>query len=330
MIDRPSAGGRRRVAARSFRRARGPLDLRRTAVVLAASCLALGAPALAGDWGFTEVAAPAGVAFEHTLPDGVPVTEPMMMHGGAAAADLDGDGWPDLVAVRGPDLGVALYRNRGDGTFEDRADAAGIRQADRFVHSVGVADIDGDDDLDLLFGGVSGQRPVLFANRGDGTFDDISADAGLVSNRDTFSSAFADIDLDGDLDLFITHWSGDQFGQLPANHLWRNNGDSTFSPIDFAAGVAQIFLSLDWSFTPNFVDVNGDFYPDLLLASDFETSQVVINRGDSTFDVATDPDVITDENGMGAAVGDFDGDGVWDWFVSSIWDPNGVNEANWG
>ncbi|MEO1369948.1 MAG: CRTAC1 family protein, partial [Acidobacteriota bacterium] len=133
-----------------------------------------------------------------------------------------------------------------------------------------------------------------------------------------------------DLDLFITHWSGDQTGQLPANHLWRNNGDSSFSPIDFVAGVAPIFLSLDWSFTPNFVDVNGDLYPDLLLASDFETSQVLINRGDSTFDVTTDTDVITDENGMGAAVGDFDGDGVWDWFVSSIWDPNGVNEANWG
>ncbi|MEO1083751.1 MAG: VCBS repeat-containing protein, partial [Acidobacteriota bacterium] len=178
------------------------MDLPRAAAVLAVGCLALGPPALAGGWAFTEVAASAGVAFEHTLPDGVPVTEPMMMSGGAAAADLDGDGWPDLVAVRGPDLGVALYRNRGDGTFEDRADAAGVRLAGRFVHSVGVADIDGDEDLDLLFGGIQGQRPALFANRGDGTFDNISADAGLVSNRDTFSSAFADIDLDGDLDLF--------------------------------------------------------------------------------------------------------------------------------
>ncbi|MEM1178133.1 MAG: CRTAC1 family protein [Acidobacteriota bacterium] len=286
-------------------------------------------PSRLGGWTFTEVAVDAGVRFEHSLPAGAP-GEPLMMHGGAAAGDLDGDGRLDLVAVRGPELGVALYVNLGDGTFADRADDAGIRLAGRFVHGVAMADIDGDDDLDVLFGGVAAQRPVLMANRGDGTFEDISATAGLVSNRDTFSSAFADIDLDGDLDLFITHWSGDQIGQLPANHLWRNNGDSTVSPIDFIAGIAPIFTTLDWSFTPNFVDLDGDLDPDLLLASDFLTSQVVENLGDGTFEITTDTSVITDENGMGAAVGDFDGDGLWDWFVSSIWDPNGVNEANWG
>ena len=74
---------------------------------------------LVGGWQFVEVAADVGVSFEHQLPVGAPVTEPLMMHGGAAAGDLDGDGLQDLVAVRGPDLGNALYRQLPDGSFEE-------------------------------------------------------------------------------------------------------------------------------------------------------------------------------------------------------------------
>src|SRR5262249_8905362 len=74
-----------------------------------------------------------------------------------------------------------------------------------------------------------------------------------------------------------------------------------------------------WMYTPNFADINNDGWPDLLIAADFATSRVFINDHDGTFIDYTDS-VISDENGMGAAVGDYDNDGNLDWFVSSIWD----------
>ncbi len=85
----------------------------------------------------------------------------------------------------------------------------------------------------------------------------------------------------------------------------------------------------EFTFTPNFADINSDGYPDILVASDFLTSQVFINQQDGTFLNTTDPGVITDENGMGAAIGDYDNDGDLDWFVSSIYDPNGIAEGGW-
>ena len=78
---------------------------------------------------------------------------------------------------------------------------------------------------------------------------------------------------------------------------------------------------MDRSFTPNLSDIDGDGDMDLLMASDFETSQVMVNNGDGTFLKITDRNVIIDQNGMGAAVGDYDNDGDMDWFVTSIMQP---------
>jgi enediyne biosynthesis protein E4 len=150
--------------------------------------------------------------------------------------------------------------------------------------------------------------------------------SGLPSLLDTFSASAADYDRDGDLDLFLAHW------QVPmqASHLWRNNGHGVFQCVDDAAGLDDIGDGrYDWSFTGNFSDLNGDAWPDLLVASDFLTSRVFLNRRDGTFSDATTP-VITDENGMGAAVGDYDNDGDMDWFVSSIFEVNGIPRDEWG
>ena len=89
-----------------------------------------------------------------------------------------------------------------------------------------------------------------------------------------------------------------------------------------------------FSFTPNITDINNDSWPDVLLASDFGTTRKFISNGldgngQLSFDVVQ-PDVLSDENGMGASVADYDNDGDMDWFVTSIWDPDGIAEGNWG
>jgi hypothetical protein len=282
-------------------------------------------------WRFVEVARAAGLDYEHGM-DGGPVAEPHWMSGGVAAGDFDGDGWCDLYVVRGrlgPNL---LFRNLGDGSFEEVGAAWGLALEGELGSGPTFADFDGDGRLDLLIGGVGGTPPRLFRNRGT-FFEQITAASGVVSVRDTFSSAFGDYDRDGDLDLFLAHWS---FGStLPlAPHLWRNDGGGRFEPVDWRVGIAQTYLARDLSFTPAFTDLDADGWPDLFVTGDFGTTQVFRNLGrgedgEVRFAVATSP-VISDENGMGLAVGDVDGDLDLDVFVSSIWDPDGNAEGNWG
>ena len=291
--------------------------------------LPLQAAVPAAAWQFVEVAAEAGLDYEHGFGND-PVFEPQVVSGGIAAGDIDGDGWIDLYAVRGSIGPNLLFRNRRDGTFEEIGAAAGLDLENGRSTAPAFADLDGDGRDDLFLGGIAGASPRLFRNLGTvgsiPRFQEITAASGIVSSRDTFSSAFGDYDRDGDLDLFLAHWSAT--GSF-SNHLWRNRGGGTFEPVDFAAGLAPFFLDSDWSFTPNFADLDDDGWPDLLIAGDFGTSRVFRNLGDGTFENLTDP-VISDENGMGAAVGDYDGDGDFDWFVSSVWDPDGTAEGNWG
>ncbi|MEL7060763.1 MAG: CRTAC1 family protein [Acidobacteriota bacterium] len=286
--------------------------------------------AIAGGWRFLEVGLQAGLAVEHGYVEGTSLTEPHHMAGGLAAGDLDGDGQVDLIIPRGHGR-PAVLRNLGGGRFKDLGAASGLPVLEGPGVAVGpaLADVDGDGRLDLLLGGIAGASPRLWRNLGGGRFEEITAASGLFATADTFSAAFGDIDADGDLDLFLTHWSGVVPGGLPSPHLWRADGDGGFAPIDFSAGIADAYRELDWSFTPAFADLDGDGDRDLLVAGDFGTSRVFRNLGDSRFEDVTDAE-IEDENGMGSALGDFDGDGVLDWFVTSIWDPDGVNESNWG
>ena len=291
---------------------------------------------------FTDVTTASGIDYQHGYLAPLD-TDPDAFGGGVAAGDYDGDGWVDLFVVRG-DIGPnLLYRNLGGNVFEEVAASAGVAytKSARLNHrhsGPAFADMDGDGDLDLFVGGLEFDPAFLFRNTGNGTFADVTAGSGLdaITSRYTVSAAFGDYDLDGDLDLFLTHWGTPRQVGLQANteHLWRNDTAGPDAPIRFtdvslAAGIAPAIIDpepvnsgappgTDYTFTPTFARMDQDRYPDILVAADFRTSKTFMNNGDGTFRDTTERRVIVDRNGMGSAVGDYDHDGDLDWFVTSI------------
>ena len=253
------------------------------------------------------------------------MTEPELFSGGVAAADFDADGDVDLYVVGGTDEPNELYENQGDGTFVEMAE-----QVDLAVTPWGsgpaFGDFDSDGDLDLFVGAVEANPHYLFENRLDETeaaFVDVTVYSGLVFKAaNTVAATFYDYDVDGFLDLFLGHWGADPLPGEDTETVWRNNGDGTFTSVSVETGIAAGLLEgiTDWSYTPNFSDIDGDGDGDLLMVSDNDTSQVFVNNGEGTFTKTTDRDVIVDQAGMGAAVGDYDNDGDMDWFVTSIYD----------
>ena len=295
---------------------------------------------------YTDMSAGSGISFDIRYLDPLSVNdrEIPLLAGGVAAGDYDEDGDVDLFVVRGDLRPNLLYRNFGNGVFEDVAATAGVAftksATENYFHSGPTfADMDGDNDLDLFIGGVIGDPSVIFANNGDGTFTNVTQGSGIdmMTARNTISAAFGDYDLDGDVDLFLAHWNTRRSFSNPGDteHLWRNDSDASgirFTSVSIAAGISPTILTLpdpnitrtdfDTTFAPVFARVNDDLFPDILSVADFNFSQVFINNGDGTFTNATDVDVIDDANGMGNAVGDYDSDGDLDWFVTSIFAPN--------
>jgi hypothetical protein len=268
---------------------------------------------------FTDVTTAAGL----TSTDGYKFLtgyEGQDVSGGAAAGDYDDDGDLDLCTIGGDEGKMLLYRNKGDGTFEEVGKSAGIDISSHKRSGPSFADYDSDGDLDLFIGGMDGTAPVLFRNKGDGTFEDVTSDAKLdITRTNTFSAAWGDYDEDGDIDLILAHWSGGDSTNT-SQVLWRNKGDGTFEDVSDSAGISAVLATVgDYMLAPNFSDIDADGDMDLLFTSDFGTSQVLKNNGDGTFTRTTDTDVITDTNGMGPSIGDYDNDGDLDWFVTSIW-----------
>ena len=280
-----------------------------------------------GSLAFTEISVAAGLDYSHGY---VGPIEPEIRNAvsGVAVGDFNGDHWLDLYVVRG-DIGPnLLFANLGDGTFAEVGAVAGVAITGELGSGPAFFDYDGDGWLDLFVGGIDGSKPHLFHNRGDSTFEEVTAAAGIQVAGNTVSAAFGDYDRDGDLDLVTSHWHTDAATEI--GHIWRNRGDGTFEKVtDAEAGITG-YESFDYTLSPNFVDYDGDGWPDLLNSGDFGTSKIFRNRGDGTFEDRTSA-VITDENGMGSALADYDGDGDLDWFVSSVWDPDGFNGgAHWG
>ena len=287
--------------------------------------------------------AESGIGFQHGYENPTAYSMPEMFAGGAAAGDYDNDGDIDLFIVRG-DMGPnLLYSNRGDGSFIEVAENAGVAYtkspagSQNYRHSGPTfADLDGDADLDLFIGGIEGDPSKIYQNNGDGTFTDVTPGSGIdnMGARYTISAAFGDYDLDGDLDMFLSHWGTSRTVGNPGRteHLWRNDSSDAalrFTDVSLQAGISGAIImhafegalpgDHDYTFTPTFVRIDDDEYPDILSVADFGTTRVFINNADGSFRDVTDTDQITDRNGMGSAVGDYDNDGDLDWFVSAIW-----------
>jgi len=243
--------------------------------------------------------------------------------GGAILDDFDGDGDLDLVASSWQLTDqMRYYRNDGHGRFTERTAAAGLIGETGGINLV-QADFDNDGDIDVLVlrGGWlfdQGRQPSsLLANRGDGTFEDVTEKAGLLGFHPTQSAAFADYDGDGWLDLFIGHESSG--GDPHPCELFHNNHDGTFTEVGAAAGVANVGFvkGVAWG------DYNNDGRPDLYLSRYGQPNILYRNDGPQQggwkfTDVTAAAGVAEPINSFPCWFWDFDNDGWLDLFVASF------------
>jgi enediyne biosynthesis protein E4 len=264
------------------------------------------------------------------LDDGFYNIEFSMIAGGLTATYLNDDCWPDVVFAGGDESGVVAYLNQGaqSGFVHDSSVLAGTGSPATYgrFSGVGVADLNGDYRRELVLGNVLQGDVVVMARDAGEVYGEA---ARLPMTRTTYGISFGDVDGDEYPEVYVAHW-GYQGIEGTAPVLFRNLGGTGLAPNDWAAGTSSTFLNQDFNFTPKFLDARGVGILDIFVSSDFNTSAVLQNNGNGVFQVRTNRDVITDENGMGSALGDVDNDGDLDWFVTSVLDPNGEAEANWG
>jgi Flp pilus assembly protein TadD/peroxiredoxin len=253
---------------------------------------------------------------------------------GLAVGDFDNDGLDDLYVCQPAGLPNRLYRNRGDGTFEDVTEQSGVGVLDDTACAL-FADFENKGVQDLL--AVCGAGPLLFLNQGNGRFS-LKPDAFKFARppQGTFThAAIADYDRDGRLDIYFClysyyvgldqyHYPAPYFDARngPPNFLLHNEGNATFTDRTEAAG-----LSVEndrYSFACAWGDLNADGSPDLYVANDFGRSNLYGNNGNGTFTaISTEAGVDDAGAGMSASWFDFDNDGNQDIYVANMWSAAG-------
>jgi hypothetical protein len=271
---------------------------------------------------FEDVAASAGIRAEMRCGGPEKRWIPEANGSGVAWLDYDNDGWMDLLIVNGSSMeqlrrvaggetpapakgGVYLYRNLGNGRFEDVTERAGLANP-YWGTGANAADYNNDGYTDILITTIG--RDLLFRNNGDGTFTEVGDAAGLSREVAWHTgSAFGDFDGDGNLDLFVTGYVDmhsfsfkepapvcEYLGMrvfcgpvgLPGARgiLYHNNGDGTFTDVTRAAGLADTRPS--HGFTVVADDFNGDGLTDIFVANDSDPNQLFINKGRGKFEEA--------------------------------------------
>ncbi len=235
---------------------------------------------------------------------------------GVAVLDYDRDGFEDLFV--GDGRRSILYENDGTGRFTDVTEKAGLaRSAHDGIASTGIAagDVDSDGFPDVLVTDAFGPAR-LFRNRGDGTFEETTAASGITVSGNARSAAFADVDRDGDLDLFVAV-TGDYYSQMPdppfdandgrENVLYLNDGRGRFTDSTHAWGLSGMTR---WTLSSLFQDYDQDGRVDLLATNDFGLKNLYRNEAGRGFeDVAKETGTRARAYGMSGAWADFDGDG---------------------
>ena len=270
-----------------------------------------------------------GMDYWRTLLDGA-VGIDVYGNRGLAAGDFDNDGLDDLYICQPPGLPNRLYRNRGDGTFEDVTEAAGVGVLDGTACAL-FADFQNRGLQDLLV--VCGSGPLLFANQGNGRFS-IKPDAFKFAQppQGTFThAAIADYDRDGRLDVYFclyTYYLGlDQYHYPvpyfdarngPPNFLFHNEGNGIFQDRTEAAG---LHVENDrYTFACTWGDCNADGWPDLYVVNDFGRNNLYRNNGDGTFAAVSSAAKVDEAGaGMSACWLDFDNDGKQDIYAAGMW-----------
>jgi len=294
--------------------------------------------------GFRDIASEAGLTFRMGfLPDESGTTFKINLydHGcGVSVADYDGDGHEDVLFLN--QLGSnALYRNTGDGMFEDVTEAAGVGLADRVCVGGTFADVDNDGDQDLYITSTRGGN-VFFENQGGGKLVDATKKSGLEHVGHSQTAIFFDYDNDGLLDLFLVHTADWTLEELNPNSqtfigkggngfdgviqsakeyniLYRNSGDGTFKDVTESSGLR----GRGWSSDVAVFDYDRDGDLDVLVSCMFGRAQLYNNDGGVFKDVTLTTLGRSSWGGMGVKVFDAHNDNRFDALIvdmhSDMW-----------
>lgn len=246
------------------------------------------------------------------------------LSGSVCTDDFNNDGLLDIfISSWAPDHPLRVFWNKGDGTFEENPGGIGLEGINGGLNLV-HADYNNDGFLDVFvmrgaWLGNSGQQPnSLIRNNGDGTFDDVTYEAGVLSFHPTQSASWADFNKDGWIDLFVANETeGDKNGQHPCE-LFINNQDGTFTEIAKQANIAieGYFKGCTTG------DINGDGFPDVYLSNLNGTNSLLLNTGElgakvAFKDITTQAKVSEPFHGFPTWMWDYDNDGLLDIFASS-------------
>jgi hypothetical protein len=233
--------------------------------------------------------------------------------GGAILDDFDNDDQLDIVFTSlDPTVPMVFYRNKGDGTFEDKTQSAGVLGQLGGLYCV-QADYNNDGHLDLFIPRgawlKTPMRPTLLKNNGNGTFTDVTREAGLLDPVNSITAQWADYDNDGWLDLFVCNETG-------PNRLYHNKGNGTFEEVAAQAGMdgrdGGTWKGVAW------IDYDGDRYPDLFLSDNTGSARLYRNNRNGTFsNVSESMGIDGPQTGFSCWAFDYDNDGWPDLFATS-------------
>lgn len=280
-----------------------------------------------------------------------------VMGGGVAFLDYDGDGFLDILLVRGSTIEdlegggspmCALFRGDGLGGFVDVTEDAGLTTLG-WGQGVALGDYDDDGWTDLFLTGYGSS--ALYRNQGDGSFTDSSRDAGIVSSEWSLGASFADVDRDGDLDLYVSNYLSYPLDRLPrrdANCTYRgfevfcgprglpglrdslyfNDGQGRFTDRARELSIDEEHL---YGLGVLVSDYNNDSWPDIFVANDLTANLLYLGDGQGAFDelavllgAAFSQDGI-EEGSMGVDVADIDRDGWLDmYYTNSSYESNSL------